>query len=156
RAVLIHLSEPKRALQRMAAGLKSGGWLLAEEGDSTSLAPQGDRNTQDGRLFIQLRDAIFATYAAAGVDWHYGRRLYDDVPHQDLVNVAVEGRLQLVHGGGALASYWRLTVERLRERLIRLGGLSEQQLEDAYRLFSEPAFSFTTQTIWAVRGKRLA
>src|SRR5262249_34886433 len=76
RAVLIHLAEPKRALRRMVAGLKSGGWLLVEEGDSTSVAPQTDANTREGRLLLRLRDAMFATYAAAGVDWHYGRRLY--------------------------------------------------------------------------------
>jgi predicted methyltransferase len=29
----MHLAEPERALARMAAALRPGGWLLVEEGD---------------------------------------------------------------------------------------------------------------------------
>src|SRR5579884_3215226 len=34
RFVLMHLADPSRAVRRMVAALKPGGWLLAEEGDS--------------------------------------------------------------------------------------------------------------------------
>jgi SAM-dependent methyltransferase len=154
RGVLLHLAERQRALRRMVAALKAGGWLLAEETDGTSMAPLTDARTQDGRLFLQFRDAFVATLAAAGGDYYYGRRLHGDVCDQGLVEVAVEGRVHLARGGGALARFWRLALEQVHERLVRSGGFSEQQAEDTYRLLDNPDFAFTTSTIWAVRGKR--
>jgi SAM-dependent methyltransferase len=38
RALLMHLAEPERALARMAAALRPGGWLLVEEGDLETFA----------------------------------------------------------------------------------------------------------------------
>lgn len=37
RAVLVHLPEPHLVVRRMVAALRSGGWLLVEEGDLSSL-----------------------------------------------------------------------------------------------------------------------
>src|SRR5262249_30122347 len=99
RGVLTHLAEPQRALRRAVAALKPGGWLLAEEPDGTSMASVIDSPAEDSRLFGNLRDASVAMIAAAGGNWHYGRLLYGNMCDEGLVEVEVEGRIHLAHGG---------------------------------------------------------
>ena len=154
RALLMNIDDPQRALQRIIAALKSGGWLLVEEADIASMAPQGSPEGQEGRLFLQFREACVAALASAGGDYHYGRRLYRDVSDQELEGIQVEGRLHLAHGGTALGQFWRLNLEQMHEALVRHGGLTEEQLEATRRLLADPAFAFTTSTVWAVWGQR--
>jgi hypothetical protein len=67
--------------------------------------------------------------------------------------VAAEGRVHLVRGGSPPARLWRLTLGQLREGLLRVGGLTQQQVEATERLLDDPAFVFTNLTVWAVRGQ---
>jgi SAM-dependent methyltransferase len=154
RALLMNIAEPQRALQRLVSALKSGGWLLAEEGDIGSMVPQGAPNMPESRLFLQFREACVAALDSVGGDYHYGRRLYWEICDQGLAGVQAEGRLHLAQGRSPLARFWRLNLDQMHDALVRYGNLSEEQLENTRLLFDNADFAFTTTTVWAVWGQR--
>jgi hypothetical protein len=43
---------------------------------------------------------------------------------------------------------------QLREELLRVGGLTEQQIQATERLLENPEFVFTNLTVWAVSGQQ--
>src|SRR5262245_47219920 len=86
RAVLEHLprSARERALDRMVAALKPGGWLLAESGDYISWTPLPGVPAQSAALFARASAAIFGLQL---IDEFYGRRLPDDLQAHGVVEV---------------------------------------------------------------------
>ena len=76
RLLLAWLSEPQRALRRLASALKPGGWMLAEEMDVASVAadPHLDAGAQSAFTHVAAaHDAVLA--GQHGFDVHYGRRV---------------------------------------------------------------------------------
>ena len=65
RLLLAWLSEPQTALRRLAAALKPGGWLLAEEMDFGSVA--ADPHMDAGARSLFTRVAAFGDPAFASV-----------------------------------------------------------------------------------------
>ena len=102
-----------RALDRLVAALKPGGWLLAEETDSISYVAGPRAGEVACDRFLKVMRAHQA--ASTGVDLFYGRRLYADLLARGLVDVAAEGRSNMVRGATPSARFWRLTYTQLRE-----------------------------------------
>src|SRR5919204_558379 len=87
RAVLVHLDDPQRALERMTAWLRPGGPLVAEEPwtDVARLAP----------------DPVVARSAGAlaDIDGAFARRLPQALRSAGLERVEAEARLEFFEGG---------------------------------------------------------
>jgi SAM-dependent methyltransferase len=155
RAVLEHLQPPLRAqaLQRMVASLKPGGLLLAESGDYVSWTPASDLSSERAALFAKASAAFFE---ALPVDMFYGRRLPADVQAQGLVDVAVEGRVQLIQGGSIPSKVWRIIWATLGKQTVESGALTEQELEDFIGLHDDSGFKWLGPVGIAVLGRRPA
>ena len=77
RNLLMHLADPTRALQRMVAALKPGGWLLVEEPDDTAAGPVDLSYPGAQRVADANRSMLDALRANGVMDPYIGRRLRD-------------------------------------------------------------------------------
>lgn len=155
RLVLTHLAERDKALRRMVKALKPGGWLLVEEMDCLTWIPDPTGAPAAVALFRKGVRAIEQIMSAAGVDLHYGRRLFGEVRTHELIDLTAEGRVLIVHGGTPNAQELRLTAEQLLSRDSTSAGLlSEQERSDYLALLELPDFVWMGQMIMAVWGRR--
>jgi len=101
RLVLLHVPEREKALARMAAALKPGGWLLAEEFDS-SVFP--DPALSCGEVLSKTHIAMTQLIDERGVDRKFGRRLFGRLRALGLVDVVAEGRTFIWPSGSPRSS----------------------------------------------------
>jgi SAM-dependent methyltransferase len=155
RLVLAWLNEPQRALQRLIATLKPGGWLVAEEMDFVSAVP-------DPRLPADSQDLVARAVQAHntvlaqrhGFDPFYGRRLAGDLEDAGLAEIGCEGRASIWRGGATGGFIWRLSLAQLREPIIESGLLTSAELDAFFALCDSPRLSLQSQITMAGWGRR--
>jgi SAM-dependent methyltransferase len=151
RLVLVHLPERERALSRMVAALKPGGWLIDEEIDiSTSPDPTSFPEEVLSKTFL----AMLRVMDERGVDHRFGRRLYGQFRTHGLVNVAAEGRTFVWSKGSSGASLLRANYEQLRSDMIRAGYVTEREFEQDIAGLDDPNFMMPSPILWAAWGQR--
>jgi SAM-dependent methyltransferase len=79
RAVLVFLPQPEKAIAKMVVALKPGGWLLVEEPDFISAAPDPSMSPASLALSRKGWDAVVKYLQSQGHDRELGRRLYHEV-----------------------------------------------------------------------------
>jgi SAM-dependent methyltransferase len=152
RCLLMHVSEPTRVLEKMAAALKPGGWLLVEEPDDTAAGPVNSSYPGAAR-FCQANRTMLEKLKANGVmDPYLGRRLGDLLSQVGLDSVECEG-VTWIHRGGDVAARLMLATLALQERS---GRCSPADMEATRRALSDPRFSFVDTTWFGAQGRRLA
>jgi SAM-dependent methyltransferase len=155
RLVLAWLNEPQRALRRLIAALKPGGWLVAEEMDFVSAVP-------DPRLPADSQDLVARAVHAHntvlaqrnGFDPFYGRRLGGDLEEAGFAEIGSEGRASMWRGGAAGGVAWRLSLAQLREPIIESGILTSAELDAFFALCDDPRLSIQSQITMAGWGRR--
>jgi 2-polyprenyl-3-methyl-5-hydroxy-6-metoxy-1,4-benzoquinol methylase len=154
RALLEHVPEREQALERLVAVLRPGGWLLVEDFDFASFVPGAGMVAAEAALFGKVWEVSRAAGEARGSAADYGRRLYDVVRGQGLVDLGAEGRVAVAQGGSGLAQFWRLTIEQMRGLIVGPAALSEPELERYYALLDNPEVSWLMPTLVAVWGRK--
>ncbi len=129
RAVLVHLADPRLALERMVGWLKPGGVLVAEEPwtDVARLAP----------------DPIVAEAAAAlgeTLDGSFARRLPLIFEELGLEKVEFEAELAFFEGGTSRATFYRRALEGAYTRLVAVGRLEASRVRELRSRFDDPRF----------------
>lgn len=129
RAVLVHLSDPDRALERMTSWLKPGGVLVAEEPwtDAARLAP----------------DPIVANAADAlgqMLDGSFARRLPHALREAGLERVEADAELRFFEGGTDSAAFFRKALEGACARLVAAGALKANEVRRLRDRFDDPSF----------------
>jgi len=152
RWVLAWLPTPQQVLARLVAALRPVGWLLVEEGDLVTLY-----HSATPESFLKVARAFGAALATlSGLDIFYGRRVYGDMWAQGLAEVGAEGRVCMLHGGGANSRWLRLSIERVRARMVDAKTVSNTEIEETLALLDDPAFAALSPLTMAVWGRRLA
>lgn len=155
RLVLLHLPERHRALAKMVDALQPGGWLLIDDFDCTWLpfVPSCSEDA-DAQLFLKAADAFHRLLEDGGVDIAHGRGFYPLLLAQGLLNVQVDGNIQVWPGGSPGALLWRANIDQLRPRLVGGGLLSEEEVERFCRLVGDPDFSVNSYVLVSGWGQR--
>ena len=154
RAVLTHLLERERALDRMVAAVRPGGWLLLEDVDYVSAVVDPAVGAEAGELFARVWGAVERLWAPLGVNPRFGRQLYGAACARGLTDVGAEGRLSMARPGSAMTSVARLTPQQLRDRLVEAGLLADGELDDYAALLDRPDFVWMDFMMMAVWGRR--
>jgi SAM-dependent methyltransferase len=150
RLVLVHVPQRDRALARMAAAVRPGGWLLVEEFDS-SVAP--DPTLHAGEVLSDTYVAMTRLMTDRGVDRAYGRRLYGSLQALGFEDIRAEGRTFMWPTGSPGPSLMRANYAQLRDAMIGGGYVSAAQYERDVAGLADPAFLMPSPILWSVWGR---
>jgi SAM-dependent methyltransferase len=154
RGLLFHLAERDSALDRIAAAVRPGGWLLAEEADHVSRVPDPTADPGTADLFRKVANADVQMRASVGDDLFYGRRLYGDISSRGFVDMGSEGLSLMGRGGESLGQWWHLGYTQNRDRLVATGLVSPDEVDRCIVLFDDPDFVWMDFTLMAVWGRK--
>ena len=153
RALLMHLREPERALARMVAALRPGGWLLVEEGDMEPFADAGPTAAATAMLDRVHRVMTAALQTWGGVDLHLGRRCRALLEHLGLAEVCDERTTWRCRGGDVGARFLRMSQRLLFEGT---GVISPADCEVLRRVYDDPSFAFVHMGMIGAWGRCVA
>jgi hypothetical protein len=71
-----------------------------------------------------------------------------------LVDIRADGRLAMWQGGSSGARLYRANFEQLREELLRIGLLTQSELDDDLSRLDDPRTLFLSPVMWTVCGRR--
>lgn len=148
RLLLMFLSPRLGALQRLVSAARPGGWVATVAPDFSTVAVSPTSAAWQ-RVWSQFLDAGMA----GGWDPGYGARLLGDVRSAGLVDVHADYVTRCHPGGSLAARLVSMTVERLRDGMIRLGA-DDAEIDEARRLLADPASTITSPTTCLARGRR--
>jgi SAM-dependent methyltransferase len=153
RALLMHLPDPVRALERMAAAVRPDGWLFVEEVDCSSFAPV-DPDHPAAAGFSHTYRVLFESIRAARVmDPYFGRRVRGLIEQLGFVEIQNEGATSIIRGGEPDARFQQMTTELARGYLVAAGLLSEADFEELNRAYADPSFAFVGGIVFGAWGR---
>lgn len=137
------------ALERLAAAVAPGGWLLLEDFDWAIGGP-GDNEP----AAIKAYDATLQVLQGTGYDRQYGRTLLSRVEQLGLEQTGSAGRSYVIHGGSPGTAFDRLSMLAHRDVLLSTGLVTEAELEYTIRYLDDPANHVLTPIMYAAWGRR--
>lgn len=152
RWLLHHLPDLDAAIARLIDALKPGGLLLVEEPD---FYPVHAAHAGSPPLYAQFMDALTrAVVAATGRDCYWARGLPALLVSHGLQNVQAAADVAVLHGGGPLARFYRLSGQQARQRVLDAGLIEAADYDAALALLDDPglwAFGACTVAAWGRR-----
>ncbi|WP_194916291.1 class I SAM-dependent methyltransferase [Catenulispora rubra] len=147
RAVLAHLPDRDRAVERAARWLAPGGWLVVEE---PTLYPVDSSPHPDFRRCLNAYAHIMAT--RQGTDLRWSRHLPSVLDQAGLSEPGLRVTTMVVGEGGPADDYWRISLEQAEPAILHEGLLAPNDLRHAIDLLDDPSFldlSFALVSSWA-------
>jgi SAM-dependent methyltransferase len=155
RALLMHLSDPVRALRRLVSAVRPGGCLLVEEADGSSSFGAADAGHARAAGFDRCTRTLWAALKAGGtMDLDFGRRLPALFEGLGVRDVGHEGVTLMGRGGDPQARFVQMTDELLRERFVAAGVVTEADFDDLHRAYDDRTFWFVGFTLFGAWGRR--
>jgi SAM-dependent methyltransferase len=156
RLVLSWLRNPDHALTRLLGALKPGGWLVLEELDFASVAPDPAMDAHSAALAARVLHAHTVVLAEHnGFDPAFGRRLHGLLQAAGLADIRAVGRVSMWRGGEPGGELWRLTFEQLRQAMVDTGLVDDLDVDTAIALCRH-GLSFMSPVTMASWGKLAA
>ena len=128
RLLLMHMDDPRAVLRRMISALRPGGWLLAEEPDNGVVEAVDDAHPLAESFNAGLRKRVQYVTDGGIMDLRMGKSLAGLMASVDLTDVGNEGVARVVCGGEPMSLMWIKTWERVNDRLLADGVLSETEI----------------------------
>ncbi len=148
RLVLEHLTDRRQILERLAATLRPGGWIVIEDQDWSCFGFE-----DPGRGVDAVGEAIIAFMESAGFERDYGRRIVPDLVDAGFTDVRGEGRARVVSSSDPGFDFFRLSFESLRVTLVEAGKLTNEDADAASSRFGEGVRVFTPLMVAGI-GRR--
>jgi SAM-dependent methyltransferase len=155
RKVLEHLANPAAVLCRMAAALRPGGWLLVEDSDLSSfLRVSFPHRERFERAYAGFVEALMS----AGFQPTLGVRLGDELRAAGLQDVCLKGTTGewTAAGDHPVGKVYRMTIERVRERMVKAGLLTNEEVDQLLTDIRSPEFHAMTGIHCAAWGRKPA
>jgi SAM-dependent methyltransferase len=159
RLVLEHLPTRLGVLDKLAAALRPGGWLLIEDFDFSAwlhLPPY--------RLFCEPRplgavvQACYVASAAVGSTWdgEFGRELPIHLVHARLVDVGGEACSHVIVGGSSASDAFTVSARLFGPIAVAAGCVSQTDLDELIATFERPGALTTFVPMVSAWGHRPA
>jgi SAM-dependent methyltransferase len=150
RLLLMFLCPRLGAVERLASLARPGGWVASLAADFTTVAL-----SPPSRAWQRVWSLFLDAALAGGWDPGYGARHCADLRAAGLIDVHA-GHIARSYPCGSVPSHLlSLTVERLREGMIRLGA-DGGEIDEAQRLLEDPVNTLTSPMSCVARGRRPA
>jgi SAM-dependent methyltransferase len=155
RNVLMHVPRRDEALHKLADAVRPGGWILLEEPDAVSDAPDPTAPGPARRLYEKVVGAIYAFLGARGLDLHLGARLLGELRSQGFESLGSEGHVHVFQGGSdAPRSQHMPAFAELRESVVAAGRVTDEEYGRFLALPDDPSFAWREATAMAAWGRR--
>jgi hypothetical protein len=153
RFVLMHLPDPLRALQRLAAAVQPGGWLLVEEMDAGSFGAADPAHPRAAGFDRRMQAVLAALRATGTADSYFGRRLPALVERQGLGELGHDGVTFSGRGASPLARNRQMTLQLVRARCVAAGVLTETDFDELERALDDQSFWFVCFSSFGAWGR---
>ena len=154
RFLLMHLSQPQRAAERMAKAVRPGGWLCLEESDYSATRAAVSSHPLARRFTNKIRVAFDALRAGGIMDPYFGRGVRGLVEGLGFVEVGHEGVTWINRGGEIGARFLQMGFALGRRTWIATGVLTEEDYGALEQSYKDPSFTFVDQTLFGAWGRR--
>ena len=152
RMILIHLPERDAVLRGLVGALKPGGWLVCEEFDAVSAAP--DPNVSPGEILLRVHDAMRRLSTDRRVDGRYGRLLFGRLKDLGLTDLGAEGRMSMAQSGSQTATLLRASYELRRTAMIEAGYITDEEFDADIARMEATDFMMPSPILWSAWGRR--
>ncbi len=152
RTILMHLPDPLRALKKIAAAVRPGGWLCIEELDFLSFAAVDQDNPLDQEFTLQIRKIADTLRSVHILDLYTGRRLWAWIEELGFEQTGNEGITAVERGGGPGSQFLIMTLQ-LAQPLVDHGVLTPANLELLTSRLGDPSFYFINATNFGAWGR---
>jgi SAM-dependent methyltransferase len=152
RMILIHLPERDAVLQRLAAVVKPGGWLVCEEFDAISV--DADPSVSPGEIRLKAHDAMRRLSADRQVNGRYGRLLFGRFRDLGLTDIGAEGRISMLQAGSPGAALLRASYELRRSAMTAAGYITDDDFDANLAQMETAEFMMPSPILWTVWGRR--
>jgi len=154
RALLAHLREPERAIERMSRALKRGGWIFIEEPDY-GLFEAIDPHYPSAAAFNKLmRTGLDAIQKSGTMNPYFGRRVRSLVEKLGFQDVGHEAIVHVCRGGETWARMQAMTIQTSAPSMIAEGLFTQEEFDVTIRLFQDSEFYFLGDLGFKAWGKR--
>jgi SAM-dependent methyltransferase len=158
RALLVHVPQRQRALERMVAAVRPGGWVVAEDPDhGGAMIPALSRYVdppEHAGLWERVFHGLDALFTRAGADPGFGPRLPGALAGAGLERVGAELHTPLLRG--AAGSMLRLTIRQLQVPLAGTGLVTGPEIERFLELLAQSSFAHLPFIMVSAWGRRSA
>ncbi|MCP2257624.1 Methyltransferase domain-containing protein [Streptoalloteichus tenebrarius] len=149
RAVLMHLPDPRRQLERITRWVAPGGWLVVE--DPVLHLAESSPHPEYHRMVAVLREFLTR---GIGSDFVWARALPRHFAELGLVDLRLTPMVAVVGTGGSPDRMWRLLLEQIGEPLTREGVATAADVRGWRDLFDDPSFVDLNLTMVSMAGRR--
>jgi SAM-dependent methyltransferase len=148
RLVLMHILERERALERMLAALKPGGWIVLEDYahhllDRSALISDACH----AALLRKVDAAVGQLLHTHGADIQFACSLYSRLQAHGLVEVGMEGYFDMAQGRSPGARLRQASLQQVREEAVSAGLIGSAEMDAVIKLLDDPEFAAPTQPI---------
>jgi 2-polyprenyl-3-methyl-5-hydroxy-6-metoxy-1,4-benzoquinol methylase len=149
RALVEHLLDREKVVERLASWVRPGGWLVIEDFDFTTRFPviPAPALEKVATLILDFMSTAF------NYDTAFGQALPKIFSDQGLVDIGCEARSRLMRGGSAEAQMGIRSLDRLREPLVAAGLVTEEEMAAARAVQEEPPFMTMAPTLVSAWGR---
>jgi len=160
RSVTHNLKDPARTVQRLAAAVKPGGWLLLEDVDWSSTLGQPDGmivHPDEARPgFVKIWRAVCDLLRKGGYNFDVARQLPSLLVGNGLVDVGAEVRASLAWGGSPATGSAITMIERFADDLIATADIAEEEIDAAVAMLNDPSAAVLRPAMAAAWGRKPA
>ena len=153
RALLCHLRDPPRAVRRMTAAVRPGGWLLVEDADYVSVVAADPAHPGAPRFDAVMRQLLAVIAAGRSFDPFFGRRLPGLVASAGLAEAGHEAVACHRRGRSPAAEVLARSLERTRDQTLRHGVVDAGEFQAVLATLRDPSFTFVDALSVAAWGK---
>ena len=153
RKLLHHLSDPEKAVQKMGAAVRPGGWILLEEDDFGSTL-SADVTDPAATEYTSAMRALCDSLRNRGIaDYYIGRRVRDFVEALGFIDVSQDGWTLMVRGGDPMAQFYEMSASTIQS-LVTQEVITQEQYNTLFRALLDPDFNRPEYTIFSAWGRK--
>lgn len=152
RLVLLHLASPERAIERMVAALRPGGWLLIEEPVFAEPCILTRDHVAAGACQRVYR--AFAELLRDYMDLDFGTTATHLISRMGLDDFYVEQTRIFSCGGKPGPITYQITMEMFREQLLMSGSVAPDDIDVASAAMLDPSFIGSSPYLFGIWARK--